>query len=72
MLGLPSSSAYESFFNVGLWSDLESFKRQVIDPFVGTAPKPQEFEYAFRERLVLSPASWRVGKASLPPSDEFA
>jgi hypothetical protein len=71
LLGLPSSSAYQSFFNVGIWSDLDSFKRQVIDPHVGKAPKPLEFEFVFRERLVLEPVSRRIGQGKLPQGDEF-
>src|SRR6266508_4057302 len=69
LLGLPASSAYQSFFNVGLWADLESFKEQVIDPYVGQAPKPKDFEYEFRERLVLEPVSRRVGQGAIPLGD---
>ena len=32
LLGLPASSAYQSFFNIGVWADVESFHREVIDP----------------------------------------
>ncbi len=71
LLGLPSSSAYQSFFNVGIWSDMESFKQQVIDPYVGQTPKPEHFEYEFRERLVLAPVSWRIGQGTLPSCDDF-
>ena len=71
LLGLPSSSAYQSFFNVGIWSDMESFKQQVIDPHVGQTPKPEHFEYEFRERLVLAPVSWRIGQGTLPSCDDF-
>lgn len=72
MLGLPASSAYQSFFNIGVWADIESFHRQVIDPYVGQTPKPAAFEFAYRERMVLSPLSRRRGAASLPEGEEFA
>ncbi len=71
LLGLPSSSAYQSFFNVGIWSDMESFKQQVIDPHVGQTPKSEHFEYEFRERLVLAPVSCRIGQGTLPSSDHL-
>ena len=72
LLGLPSSSAYQSFFNVGVWSNRDAFKREVINPHVGKSPKPFDFEFAFRERLVIEPVSWRIGKAKLPAEDSFA
>ena len=62
----------QSFFNVGIWDDVASFKRQIIDPFVGSTPTAKSFEYQFRERMILSPVSWRAGKYPLPDTDHFA
>ena len=50
---------------------MESFKKQVIDPYVGQTPKPEDFEYKFRERLVLAPVSWRIGQCTLPSCDQL-
>jgi hypothetical protein len=67
----PSSPEYQSFFNVGIWEDVESFKRQIIDPYVGNTPRPAPFEYELRERMILGPLSWRAGKFTLPTEDHF-
>jgi hypothetical protein len=71
VFNIPSAPPYQSFFNVGIWEDVDSFKRQIIDPYVGMTPNPQPFEYQFRERMVLSPLSWRAGQYSLPAADHF-
>ncbi len=71
-LNVPLSPKYQSFFNVGIWKDVESFKKQIIDPYVGATPKTAPFEYEYRERMILSPVSWRAGAYELPISDHFA
>jgi len=71
VLNIPPSPSYQSFFNVGIWEDVASFKRQIIDPYVGYTPKIQPFEYQFRERMVLAPLSWRAGEYPLPRADHF-
>ena len=55
---------YKSFINAGLWSDLESFCKQVEGYF-----KTKPFEYEQRKRLVLKPEDWRVGQSALPCHD---
>ena len=55
VLNTQSSSLYESYFNVGIWKSIESFREAVIDESVGIEPKTEPFEYEYRERMILSP-----------------
>ena len=71
VLNIPPAPPYQSFFNIGIWEDVASFKGQIIDPYVGSSPKTQPFEYQFRERMVLAPLSWRTGQYPLPNTDHF-
>lgn len=71
LLDAPASPSYHSYFNVGLWADLGSFKRQVIDQHVATKVKPEPFEYEPRSRMVLSPLSWRTGDLHTSSLDHF-
>lgn len=71
VLNVPPDAPYQSFFNVGIWKDVSSFKKQIIDPYVGSFPKTASFEYEFRERMVLAPLSWRAGEYALPDADHF-
>lgn len=66
VFNISCSPHYQSFFNVGIWADVQSFKKEVIDPYVGATPETLPFEYEFRERMVLNPVSWRAGKYELP------
>lgn len=73
IFNVPENPSYRSFFNVGIWKDLESFKKAVIDRYVGDGPENLEaFELEGRERMVLAPISWRSGLQMLPESDHFA
>lgn len=71
-LGLEQSSAFVSYFNIGLWESVAEFKQQIIDPFVGAKPEPKSFEYELRQRLILDPLKWRRGKLDLPGEDHLA
>ena len=72
VLNIPLSAQFQSFFNIGIWESAESFKKQIVDPYVGPVPKTAPFEYQYRERMVLVPQSWRVGEYTLPNADHFA
>ena len=52
------------FVNVGLWSDVESFRKQV-EPNFNDNKMIEKFEAARRTRAVLTPAEWRIGKGLL-------
>ena len=65
LLDVPESAPYQSFFNVGIWDSVESFKEQIIDPYVGSNPEPEDFEHEYRCRMILSPTAWRRGLASI-------
>lgn len=69
---VPVSPKFQSFFNVGIWDSVDSFKRLVVEPYVGKVFRTQSFEYEFRERMILSPLSWRVGGGTLPTQDQFS
>jgi hypothetical protein len=71
LLGLNPGDDYVPFFNVGIWASLEAFREQVIKPFVNSGVNQQDFEYAPRERMVLSPELWRRGGAQLPCRDQL-
>ena len=71
-MSAPPSANYKSYFNVGIWKDLESFRQQIILPYVTSKPKTASFEYEYRERMVLSPVSWRAGRHGPPDADHFA
>ena len=72
LFNVPANASYDSFFNVGIWEDEKAFYSEIIEPFVGRQPKPLAFEFELRERMVLSPISWRAGGFDLPKSDHFA
>ena len=73
LFNVPLNAKYWSFFNVGVWRSVDAFRRNVIDPFVTKQPRSLPFEYEFRERMVLDPVSWRVGRSDLlPPQDHFS
>ena len=72
LFNTPTDAPYASFFNVGIWEDEKAFYAEIIEPFVGKQPKTLPFEYEYRERMVLSPVSWRAGNFGLPSTDHFA
>lgn len=72
LLGLNPGDDYVPFFNVGIWESLDAFRDQVYEPFVNSGPDKQAFEYARRERVILSPQQWRVGTAQLPTDDQLS
>jgi hypothetical protein len=69
---LAPSNDYVPYFNVGIWDGLEAFREEVIEPFVHDGLPQQEFEYAPRGRMILSPQLWRVGNAQLPSRDQLS
>lgn len=71
LFNAPSSAPYDSFFNVAVWEDESAFYTEIMEPFVGKQPKSLPFEFEFRERMVLSPVSWRAGEFGLPKVDHF-
>lgn len=72
LFNTSTDAPYDSFFNVGIWEDEKAFYAEIIEPFVDGKPKALEFEYEYRERMVLSPVSWRAGESALPVADHFA
>lgn len=72
LLGLDPGDDYVPFFNVGIWESLEAFREQVIERFVNEGPNLEPFEYAPRERMILSPQLWRAGSAQLPAHDQLS
>lgn len=72
LLGLPRTDQFESFFNIALWDDFESFRREVIDPHAGSPKEPRPFEYGYRQRLALKPQLWRAGLSKPPMEDGLA
>jgi len=71
LMNVPEAAAmkYQSYFNVGLWCSKEDFYAQVVEPFVERKIETKPFEYEYRQRMVLDPASWRAGKYDLPAED---
>ena len=59
---------YTSFFNVGLWRDVDAFQDQ-IGKFIDNSRPPLPFEAERRERIFLVPERWRAGRSSLPATD---
>ena len=72
VMNVPLSAKYDSFFNVGLWNSKEDFDRLIVKPYVTSKPKSESFEYEYRERMILSPASWRAGQLPPPTTDSFS
>jgi hypothetical protein len=71
-LGLDASDDYVPFFNVGIWDSVEAFREHVIERLVNPGPGKEDFEYAPRARMILSPKRWRVGDAQLPNGDQLS
>lgn len=59
------SPEYTSYFNVGIWCDLDAFQDQ-IGRYIDNSRPPLPFEAERRERVLLAPAAWRTGR-SIPP-----
>jgi hypothetical protein len=66
-----ASVKYRSFFNIGIWKDIDAFKTDVIASFVVGAADLQPFEFDHRERMVLAPFNWRAGEDVLPRTDHL-
>ncbi len=60
--------AYTSYFNVGIWRDVEAFQSQ-IGRFIDNSRPPLPFEAERRERIFLVPERWRAGRTPLPTVD---
>ncbi len=60
--------AYTSYFNVGLWRDVDAFQDQ-IGKFIDNSRPPLPFEAERRERIFLVPERWRAGRSPLPAAD---
>jgi hypothetical protein len=56
---------------VGIWLSEDAFRRNVIEPFVGKNPVTKYFEMEYRNRMVLEPEWWRVGKSHPPGADHL-
>jgi hypothetical protein len=57
-----------TFINVGLWADAEAFHEQ-IGKYFDPAGGKKDFEFELRERALLTPHDWRMGKWKLPNHD---
>lgn len=68
---LAADDRFDSYFNVGVWSSEDAFRRNVIEPFVGKSPVKKNFEFEYRSRMILSPDWWRVGLSDLPEADHL-
>ncbi len=62
------SPNYTSYFNVGIWRDLDAFQGQ-IGRFIDNDKPPLPFEAERRERIFLTPKAWRIGRSALPTTD---
>lgn len=62
------SPTYTSYFNVGVWRDLDAFQDQ-IGRYIDNNRPPLPFEAERRERILLAPEAWRIGRSTLPMAD---
>ncbi len=62
------NSGYTSYFNMGIWRDLNAFQDQ-IGRFIDNSKPPLPFEAERRERVFLVPEAWRIGRGTLPTTD---
>ena len=62
------SGAYTSFFNIGIWRDAAAFEDQ-IGKYIDNARPPLPFEAERRERVLLQPERWRIGRTALSLAD---
>lgn len=62
------SSVYTSYFNVGIWRNLDAFQSQ-IGRYIDNSRPPLPFEAERRERVLLVPERWRTGGSALPATD---
>ncbi len=67
---LPSSedSHVANYINVGLWSDEQSFLKEISNYFGDDQPIAP-FEEARRTRMMLTTCAYRIGGTSLPRQD---
>lgn len=59
---------YTSYFNVGVWRDLDAFQDQ-IGRYIDNSRPPLPFEAERRERVLLAPQAWRIGPSISPTVD---
>ena len=59
---------YTSYFNVGVWRDLNAFQDQ-IGRYIDDSRALLPFEAERRERVLLAPEAWRTGRSILPMAD---
>ena len=64
----PLDPAYTSYFNVGIWRDLDAFQEQ-IGRYIDNNRPPLPFEAKSRERVFLVPQTWRIGRSGLLLTD---
>ena len=64
----PEGDKYKIFVNVAVWTDADTFQKQIGQYFNDKNPL-MPFEFERRVRTVLEPACWRVGDAKLPVRD---
>jgi len=58
--------------NVGMWRSVEGFNDQVAKYIKSTDAEKREFEFEVRQRVLLNPTAWRIGKSLLPGEDSIA
>lgn len=63
------SNSYTSFFNIGIWRDAAAFDDQ-IGKYIDNARPPLPFEAERRERVLLQPERWRIGRTALSLADQ--
>jgi len=49
----------------------DSVGRQIRNEGRRQHPKKEDFEYEYRERMILDPELWRIGRSDLPEADNF-
>lgn len=62
------SLKYTSYFNVGVWRDVDAFQEQ-IGQFIDNDRPSLPFEAERRERVLLNPETWRIGRSTPPTTD---
>ena len=63
------STSYTSFFNIGIWRDAAAFEDQ-IGKYIDNSRPPLPFEAERRERVLLQPERWRIGRTALSLADQ--
>ncbi len=62
---------YQTYVNVGIWKDEQSFFSEIGKYIPPEGSKLQEFEQMPRRRMPLTPEFWRRGKFQLTSENEL-